>query len=187
VRFRILAIAALVFAIAPVAAAAQALPSMSSVSVAYNTRKTTVRPEGDLKVQIDALDQEIAAARRFGRTGELRRLYAKGMTLLAGRPWTDDLDFANALVLRTDRLVVDPLVRAVRLGRSTPAALPASADGTSVDRAALGIGAALGRSGGSREGLASSTREPRSPRSPLRLDLDLTGIAMAPIARRRCG
>ena len=37
----------------------------------------------------------------------MRRLYAKGISLLAGRPWTDAADFGASLVLRTDRVVAD--------------------------------------------------------------------------------
>jgi len=69
---------------------AQALTSLASVRVGYNTRKNTVKPEGALKAQIDALDQQIAEATRLGRTGELRRLFAKGIVLLSGREWTPE-------------------------------------------------------------------------------------------------
>ncbi len=89
-------------------AQSQALPSLASISVSYSAQKTKVQPAGELKAQIDALDRDIADATRLGRTGELRRLYAKGLTLLSGQAWTADLDFARSLVLRTDRLIVDP-------------------------------------------------------------------------------
>jgi poly(3-hydroxybutyrate) depolymerase len=89
------------------AAFAQALPNLSSVRVGYNTRKATVKPEGELKAQIDEIDQQIAEATRLGRFGDVRRLYAKGTTLLAGRPWTDAAEFQAALVIRTDRVLVD--------------------------------------------------------------------------------
>jgi poly(3-hydroxybutyrate) depolymerase len=93
--------------IAPALARAQALTSLASVRVGYNTRKNTVKPQGELKAQIDALDQQIAEATRLGRSGELRRLFAKGVVLLAGRAWTDALDYANSIVLRTDHVVAD--------------------------------------------------------------------------------
>lgn len=82
--------------------------------------QTRANPQGALKEAIDALDKEIAEATRLGRTGELRRLFAKGMTLLAGRKWTDILEFTHSLALRTDRVIVDtarPL--ALRISRST--------------------------------------------------------------------
>lgn len=85
----------------------QALTSMASVRVGYTTRKNTVKPQGELKAQIDALDQQIAEATRLGRTGELRRLFAKGMTLLAGREWTDAADYNASLVVRTGHVVAD--------------------------------------------------------------------------------
>src|SRR5439155_29562 len=78
-----------------------------SVRVGYMTRKNTVKPEGALKAQIDALDAQIAEAARLGKSGELRRLYAKGLSLLNGRPWTDAVEYAHSIVLRTDRLVID--------------------------------------------------------------------------------
>jgi predicted peptidase len=88
-------------------AVAQALPNLSSVRVGYNTRKETVKPEGELKAQIDQIDKEIQAAMRVGRLGEVRRLYAKGTALLAGRPWTDAEEFQAATVIRTERVFVD--------------------------------------------------------------------------------
>ena len=103
---RILLVAVLC-AVTPGAALAQALTSLASVRVGYVTRKNTVKPQGELKAQIDALDAQIAEAARLGRNGELRRLYAKGVALLAGRPWTDTTDFSNSLVLRSPRVVVD--------------------------------------------------------------------------------
>jgi len=99
--------AALVVIIAPAIAWPQALTNLSSVRVGYATRKNTVKPQGELKAQIDALDAQIAEAARLGRNGELRRLFAKGMTLLAGRAWTDETDFASSLVVRTTGVVAD--------------------------------------------------------------------------------
>src|SRR4051812_6075928 len=87
--------------------AAQALTSLSSVRVGYTTRKNTVKPQGELKAQLDALDAQIAEAARLGRSGELRRLFAKGMALLTGDPWTDAFDYSVSLVLRAPRVVVD--------------------------------------------------------------------------------
>ena len=91
----------------PSLAAAQALPNISTLNVRYNTRKATVKPDGELKIQIEAIDKEIAAANRAGRTGEVRRQLAKGMSLLDGTPWTPALDFQHSLALRSDRTVVD--------------------------------------------------------------------------------
>ncbi|PHY11535.1 MAG: hypothetical protein CK533_04650 [Acidobacterium sp.] len=105
-KIRILAIVSLC-ALVPSAALSQALTSLASVRVGYTTRKNTVKPQGELKAQIDALEAQIAEAARFGRTGDLRRLYAKGIALLAGRPWTDAADYSSSLVLRTTRVVID--------------------------------------------------------------------------------
>src|SRR5438067_12519205 len=100
-------LAACVIAFAPAIVSAQALTSLASVRVGYTTRKNTVKPQGELKAQIDALDAQIAEAGRLGKSGELRRLFAKGLSLLNGRPWTDAVEYAHSIVLRTDRVVVD--------------------------------------------------------------------------------
>ena len=108
-KLRTAIVAGLVIVLAPAAALPQALTSLASVRVTYTTRKNTVKPQGELKAQIDALEAQIAEASRLGRTGEIRRLYAKGMALLAGRPWTDAADFGASLVLRTEHVVADSL------------------------------------------------------------------------------
>src|SRR5438552_14027735 len=105
-KFRVLVAAGLI-AVMPVLASAQALTSLASVRVGYTTRKNTVKPQGELKAQIDALDAQIAEASRLGKSGELRRLFAKGTTLLNNRPWTDVVEYAHSIVLRTDRVVAD--------------------------------------------------------------------------------
>ena len=105
-KFRTL-IVVCVTSLVPSIVAAQALTSLASVRVGYITRKNTVKPQGELKAQIDALDAQIAEASRLGRNGELRRLFAKGIALLNSRPWTDASSTASSLVLRTDRVVVD--------------------------------------------------------------------------------
>ena len=93
--------------LAPSLASAQAQTSLASLRVGYNTRKATVKPQGELKAQIDAVDRELAEATRLGRTGDVRRLLAKGTALLAGRSWTPDLEFATSVVIRTDAVVAD--------------------------------------------------------------------------------
>ena len=103
---RVLILAVLAFVI-PATAASQALTSLSSLRVRYNTQKATVDPQGELKAQIDDVDRAIAEATRTGRTGELRGLFAKGTALLEGREWSDAADFAASLVIRSDRVVVD--------------------------------------------------------------------------------
>jgi len=96
-----------VASLVPSLVSAQALTSLASVRVGYTTRKHTVKPQGELKAQIDALDAQIAEASRLGKNGELRRLFARGIALLNNRPWTDAVEYSNSLVLRTDRVVVD--------------------------------------------------------------------------------
>jgi len=91
----------------PASVLPQALTSLVSLRVGYNTRKVTANPQGELKAQIDALDKQITEATQLGRSGELRRLFAKGMMLLSGREWTDETDFAASLVIRSDRVTID--------------------------------------------------------------------------------
>ena len=100
-------IAFVLLLLSPSFALAQALPNINSLRVSYNTRKTAAKAEGDLKVQLDAIDKAIAEANRLGQAGEVRRQIAKGFALLAGTPWTPALDYQNSLALRTDRTVVD--------------------------------------------------------------------------------
>jgi poly(3-hydroxybutyrate) depolymerase len=92
----------------PVSAPAQALQDILVVQARYNSLKTTVKPEGDLKREIDAIDKALAQAMRLGRLGEARRLLARGIARLSGQPWVDVLDYANSVVLRADRVFVDP-------------------------------------------------------------------------------
>ena len=104
---RVIAVAALASMLSPAVASPQALVSLASVRVGYMTRKNTVKPQGELKAQIDALDAQSAEAGRLGRAGELRRLYAKGQALLNGRAWTDAADYSASLVVRSPRVVID--------------------------------------------------------------------------------
>src|SRR5471030_3157354 len=82
VRLLVASVSLSLCALVPVTAGAQALTSLSSVRVGYTTRKNTVKPQGELKAQIDALDAQIADATKLGKSGELRRLFAKGLALL---------------------------------------------------------------------------------------------------------
>ena len=93
--------------LAPSLAFAQALPNLNSLSVRYNSQKTSAKPDGELKAQLDEVDKAIADARRAGNNGEVRRQIAKGLALLNKDPWTPALDFRNSLVLRADRTVAD--------------------------------------------------------------------------------
>src|SRR4029078_12962215 len=79
----------------------QALPNLNSLRVSYTTVKTSTKPEGELKAQIDQIDKDLAAATREGRAGEQRRLFAKGLALLAGPPGTAAPGFEAALLCRT--------------------------------------------------------------------------------------
>src|SRR5262245_40233500 len=103
---RLLLAAALVAAL-PAPALPHARTNLNSLRVGYNTRKATVKPQGALKTAIDEVDRQLAEATRLGRSAEIRRLIAKGQALLAGGEWTDALDYANSLVIRTEHVVAD--------------------------------------------------------------------------------
>jgi len=171
---------ALILALAPALAGAQALTNITSLFVSYSSRKVTTNPTGELKARLDSLDAELAAANRRGHTGEVRRLLAKGMVLLSGRPWTDVADFNASLVLRTDRVVVESQrPYTVRLEQLYAPAidLPRSltAHATLVARPS-GAGASaqptIVKDFGTRDGVSRDLRE-----SPLALELDLHDVA----------
>lgn len=86
---------------------AQALPNLNTLRVRYNTQKATVKPDGTLKAEIDSIDRQLAEAMAGGRSGDVRRLFARGLALLAGRPWTDADEFQSSLVLRASAVIVD--------------------------------------------------------------------------------
>jgi poly(3-hydroxybutyrate) depolymerase len=98
-------------ALAVSTAGAQQLTGTLSLGVALTTLKNTVRPTGELKARIDSIDAQLAAANQFGRTSEMRRLYAKAFAMLNKRDWTPEAEYASSLVLRTDRQVIDPARR----------------------------------------------------------------------------
>src|SRR5262245_32056552 len=88
-------------------ARAQARATVAALRTQYNTVKTQAKPTGDLKKKFDAIDEKVARAAQLGRTGEMRRLYAEGINLAAGREWTPELEFATSLALRTERVFLD--------------------------------------------------------------------------------
>jgi len=97
--------AALILATLP--ALAQARRNLALARVSYNTRKAIVKPQGELKDKIDAIDKELAEMSRLGRTGEVRHLLAKGITLLSGKEWDSTQEFSNSLVSRAEAVWVD--------------------------------------------------------------------------------
>ncbi len=165
----------------PSLAAAQALPNISSLSVRYNTRKATVKPDGELKAQIDAVDREIAAANKQGRVGEVRRQIARGMALLDGASWTPQLDYQHSLALRSERTVADSSVPyAMRLEQIyspatelTPALSAVVALKKRVPPAEPGAAAetVLVRELGVFEGVSRDLRE-----SPFAMEIDVAGV-----------
>ena len=176
-KYRLLVALAISSLLLPALAQSQALTSLSSLRVRYNSLKVRTQPAGELKTQLDLLDAELADAARLGQTGESRRLLAKGNVLLAGNTWTDAVDYANSLVLRSDRVVVDPADRyTVRLEQIyQPAIAISNALNARATLNSAGAGqqaAMVVKDFGQFTGVSRDLRE-----SPYFLDLDLADVA----------
>ena len=167
----------------PSFAEAQALPNITLARVRYNTLKVTANPQGELKLQIDAVDKAIADASQAGNAAEVRRQMAKGLTLLAGREWTPALDFQNSLALRSERTVVDSstpyTLRLEQIYRPSIDLTPALSVAMRLKKRVVTPGAApatpptyqLVRELGVFDGVSRDLRE-----SPFGMDVDVTGV-----------
>ncbi len=163
----------------PALAFPQAQPNLTLVRVQYMTRKNTVNPQGELKAKIQELDAHIAEAARYGRSGELRRLFAKGTVLLTGKEWTPELDYANSLALRTGNVVSDSIppyplrieqiyLPAINLERPLTALV-------TLRKRSMAQQGEIVKDFGSFEGVGRDLRE-----SPYQLSLDMSGVADGP-------
>jgi poly(3-hydroxybutyrate) depolymerase len=179
--FRICSRVILLLTLAPTLAWSQALTNLTSLYVGYATRKVTANPTGELKARLDSLDRDLFISSRMGRTGEVRRLLAKGNVLLSGKPWTDVADFTSSLLLRTDRVVVESQTKyTVRLEQLYSPAIdlprPLSAHATLITRP-VGAGASaqpatVVKDLGRYEGVSRDLRE-----SPFAMEFDLHDVA----------
>src|SRR5262245_31173607 len=169
--------ALLLLTLVPLHAFPQALTSLASVRTGYTTRKATVRPTGELKAQIDEIDRQLAEANRLGKTGEVRRLFAKGNTLLNGREWTDILDFTNSLVIRTEQVVADSsqpyAIRLEQLYSPTIELSPSLTAHILLRKRAPGAAQAgeVVKDLGAFDGVSRDLRE-----SPFRIEIDVRGV-----------
>ena len=164
----------------PAIAFAQALPNINSLSVRYNSLKAAAKAEGGLKAQLDDVDKAIAAARREGNQGEVRRQLARGFALLNQQAWTPQLDYRSSLVLRSDRTVVDSSVpyalRLEQIYRPSIELTPSLTTKLSIRkrqpalRQGVAAPPAAGRELGTFDGVSRDLRE-----SPLLLEVDLAG------------
>jgi predicted esterase len=161
---------------------AQALPNINSLSVRYNSIKTAAKPDGELKEQIAEVDKAIAAARRDGNLGEVRRQIAKGMTLLNKEAWTPQLDYRSSLVLRSERTVIDSSAPyALRIEQIYRPSIELSANLTTKLRirkrvlplrpGAVAASAPEPKELGAFDGVSRDLRE-----TPFAIDLDLAGV-----------
>lgn len=160
-------------------ASVQARPNLSLARVIYNSVKSLANPQGQLKEKLAVIDKALAEATRTGRTGEIRRLLAQGRTLLAGREWTDALDYSNSLVLRCEEVYLDSTrPAAVRIEQIYLPLL--RIDGSLTARVSLHQPrrTALGFEPGDKvRDLATETDVPRDLQDePCRIELDWTGI-----------
>ena len=166
----------------PVLVHAQALPSLSSLQVRYNSAKTAAKPDGELKAQLDDVDKMLAEARRAGNTSEARRQLARGMVLLDKQAWTPQHDYRASLVLRSDRTVVDSslpyALRLEQIYRPSIELTPALTTKVSIRRrvaparpATSAPPAATAFELGTFDGLSRDLRE-----SPLTMELDLAKV-----------
>jgi predicted esterase len=158
---------------------AQARDTVASLRTRYNTVKTQAKPQGELKTRLDAIDEQLVRAAQAGRTGQVRRLYAQGIALAGGREWTPELEYATSLVLRSERLFLDPAKPvSLRLEQiympSTELAAPLSVR-LSAHRPGAGVGAAqlgaLIQDFGRTEEVSRDLID-----NPLRVDLDLSPV-----------
>jgi len=90
----------------PLPAAAEALPSLSMLNLIYRMSKANAGEAA--QSQLADVDSRLGAARAAGRTGEVRRQLARGMSLATTGTWSEAQDFAASLVVRTDHSYVDP-------------------------------------------------------------------------------
>ena len=107
-KFLTVAIAALsIVAMLATDGPAQTRPNLLITRLIYNSLKAQAKPEGALKEALDSLEKDVAQAAGAGRESEIRRLLAKGIALLQKKEWTDELDFANSLVMRAEEICLD--------------------------------------------------------------------------------
>lgn len=167
----------------------QSLPNLALTRLNYTVTKRRVSPQGELKAKIDAIDNDLATATQQGRTGEVRRLIAKGLTVLAGKDWTDVLDFRSSLVLRSDHVFVDSSKPyALRLEQIYSPSLkldhPLSAHVWLAKPPLQGGLTSIGlppQPGDSEKDLGKFDEASRDLReSPFRMDVDLSGVADGP-------
>ncbi len=156
---------------------AQAPPNTALARVRYNSLKNSVKPEGELKAQIDAIDKELAEAIRLGQTAQMRRMLAKGTALLNKRGWTDADDYEQSLALRSDRLFVDSSARyAVRLEQTYAPTTVLNAPLTARVSVRPLLAQAAGEPDATPVGqFADVSRDLRD--SPLAMELDFSAIA----------
>src|SRR5579872_967710 len=126
-RIRYTLAAVIFLTLVPAALWPQSLPNLALTRLNYTVTKRTVNPQGAMKEQIDAVDKDLNEATRLGKNSEVRRLLAKGMTLLAGNQLSDTLYVKTSLVLRSERVfeiqrIAPLLARQQRhaLGQQTP-------------------------------------------------------------------
>jgi len=161
-------------------APAQALTDLTSLYVGYNTRKNQLKPQGELKARLDTIELALAVATRTSQTEEIRRLLAKGNVVLAGRAWTDSLDFVTSLRLRSEQQIIDPrrsyVLRVEQV--YTPTLRPAHALSARVTlrKRPVGTGAAMQLGDVVKDFPVVAGNRAPTVTAPLSMPLDLRGV-----------
>ncbi len=87
---------------------AEALPTISMLNLMYNGAKGRASEDKVLADKLADVDARLREGYLSGRTGEVRRQLARGLSIAYGRDWSDEQDFNASLVVRTDQAYVDP-------------------------------------------------------------------------------
>jgi len=166
----------------PGAGAAQTPVEIAAARARYSTLKATVKPEGDLRREIDAIDKALAEAMRLDNRAEVLRLFARGTVRLSGQPWTEIFDYASSVLLRADRLWVDPsspyTIRLQQIYAPSLALRAALTAHVTLHRPPRAGATGLDARGPLVKDLGAFTGVPPDLRaSPFQFDLNLTGVA----------
>jgi poly(3-hydroxybutyrate) depolymerase len=166
----------------PCAGAAQTPVEIAAAQARYNALKATVKPEGDLRREIDAIDKALAEAMRLDNVAEAMRLFARGTVRLSGQPWTEVFDYASSVLLRADRLFVDSsspyTVRLHQIYTPSLALRAALTAHVTLHRPPRAGATGLDARGRLVKDLGAFSGVPPDLRaSPFQFDLNLTGVA----------
>lgn len=108
-------------------AVAEALPSLSMLSLVYRMSKARVEDDSRQK-SLAEVDLALQDAWQAGQMGEARRHLARGLALSSRGTWTDSDDFGASLVLRGTSYIDPSRPAMYQLGQIFPSTLRGRAD-----------------------------------------------------------